>query len=54
MPRAVEILTLDELAEAAIQLQYTNVARIDDGWYQRYEVLHEIDRRVMLGKVATA
>jgi hypothetical protein len=52
MARPVEILTMDELAEAAIQLQYMNVVCIDDDWYERYDVLREIDRRVMLGKVA--
>lgn len=54
MRRAVETMTLDELADAAIQLQYMNVVLIDSDWYQRWEVLHEIDRRVMLGKVARA
>lgn len=51
MPRAIEILTLTELAEAAVQLQYMNVVCIDNDWYERPDILREIDRRVMTGKI---
>jgi hypothetical protein len=49
--RPVELCTLDELAEIAIQMQYANVACLDNNWYERDEIFKEIDNRVRRGKV---
>jgi len=52
MSQAIETRTLDELAQLVFQLEYGGtVATVDDQWYQKLEILLEIDRRVRYGLV---